>query len=51
MLCGIERWVGEHSMGASHPHYVNRLEEQLNKIAFYSNAVENPLQHGTIILP
>lgn len=32
------------SIGHSHPHYVNRLEQQLNKIAFYSNAVENPLQ-------
>jgi acetylornithine aminotransferase len=32
------------SVGHSHPHYVNRLQEQLNKIAFYSNAVENPLQ-------
>ncbi len=32
------------SIGHSHPHYINRLEEQLNKIAFYSNAVENPLQ-------
>jgi acetylornithine/N-succinyldiaminopimelate aminotransferase len=32
------------SVGHSHPHYVKRLEEQLHKIAFYSNAVENPLQ-------
>ena len=32
------------SVGHSHPHYINRLQEQLNKIAFYSNAVENPLQ-------
>lgn len=32
------------SVGHSHPHYVNRLQEQLQKIAFYSNAVENPLQ-------
>ena len=32
------------SVGHSHPHYVNRMQEQLNKIAFYSNAVENPLQ-------
>jgi acetylornithine aminotransferase len=32
------------SIGHSHPHYVNRLQEQLQKIAFYSNAVENPLQ-------
>lgn len=32
------------SVGHSHPHYVNRMQEQLQKIAFYSNAVENPLQ-------
>ena len=32
------------SIGHSHPYYINRLEDQLNKIAFYSNAVENPLQ-------
>ena len=32
------------SVGHSHPHYVNRLQEQLHNIAFYSNAVENPLQ-------
>ncbi len=32
------------SIGHSHPHYITRLEEQLNKIAFYSNSVINPLQ-------
>jgi len=32
------------SVGHSHPHYINRLQEQLQDIAFYSNAVENPLQ-------
>ena len=32
------------SIGHSHPHYVNRLQEQFQKIAFYSNSVENPLQ-------
>ncbi len=32
------------SIGHSHPHYVARLTEQLNKIGFYSNAVQNPLQ-------
>ncbi len=32
------------SIGHSHPHYVNRLNEQLNKISFYSNSVQNPLQ-------
>lgn len=32
------------SIGHTHPHYVKRVTEQLNKIAFYSNAVENSLQ-------
>lgn len=32
------------SIGHSHPHYVKRLSEQLNKIAFYSNSVQNDLQ-------
>lgn len=32
------------SIGHSHPHYVKRLKDQLNKIGFYSNAVQNPLQ-------
>lgn len=32
------------SIGHSHPHYVKRISEQLNKIGFYSNAVKNPLQ-------
>lgn len=32
------------SVGHSHPHYVNMLKSQLDKIAFYSNAVQNPLQ-------
>ncbi|HYC85028.1 MAG TPA: aminotransferase class III-fold pyridoxal phosphate-dependent enzyme [Chryseosolibacter sp.] len=32
------------SIGHSHPHYVNRLTEQLNRIAFYSNSVQNKLQ-------
>lgn len=33
------------SIGHSHPHYVNRLKEQLEKIGFYSNSIQNPLQH------
>ncbi len=33
------------SVGHSHPHYINRLSEQLNKIGFYSNSVKNPLQN------
>lgn len=32
------------SIGHSHPHYVKRLKDQLDKIGFYSNAVKNPLQ-------
>lgn len=32
------------SIGHTHPHYVKRLQEQLNKIGFYSNSVKIPLQ-------
>lgn len=32
------------SIGHSHPHYVKALTSQLNKIGFYSNSVQNPLQ-------
>src|SRR6478752_3141735 len=32
------------SIGHSHPHYVKSLSDQLGKIAFYSNSVQNPLQ-------
>ncbi|MEL7424417.1 MAG: aminotransferase class III-fold pyridoxal phosphate-dependent enzyme [Bacteroidota bacterium] len=32
------------SIGHSHPHYVQRLQEQIAKLAFYSNSVQNPLQ-------
>lgn len=32
------------SIGHSHPHYVRRVTEQINKIGFYSNAIQNPLQ-------
>lgn len=32
------------SIGHSHPHWVNRIEEQLKKIAFYSNSIKIPLQ-------
>lgn len=32
------------SIGHSHPHYVQKLTDQLNKVAFYSNSIENPLQ-------
>lgn len=32
------------SIGHTHPHWVRRIEEQLNKIAFYSNSVRIPIQ-------
>lgn len=32
------------SIGHSHPHYIKRISEQLNKLCFYSNSVVNPLQ-------
>ncbi len=32
------------SIGHSHPHYVETLQRQLHKLAFYSNAVPNALQ-------
>ncbi|HWJ29748.1 MAG TPA: aminotransferase class III-fold pyridoxal phosphate-dependent enzyme [Flavisolibacter sp.] len=32
------------SIGHTHPHWVRRIEEQLNKIAFYSNSVIIPIQ-------
>jgi acetylornithine/N-succinyldiaminopimelate aminotransferase len=33
------------SIGHTDPHWVMRLEEQLHKIAFYSNSVKIPIQH------
>lgn len=32
------------SIGHTHPHYVKRITEQLNKIGFYSNSIRMPLQ-------
>ncbi len=32
------------SIGHTHPHWVKRIEEQLGKIAFYSNSIKIPLQ-------
>lgn len=32
------------SIGHTHEHYVKRISEQLNRIGFYSNSVEIPLQ-------
>lgn len=34
------------SVGHSHPEYVKTLSEQLNKIGFYSNSIQNPLQEA-----
>jgi acetylornithine aminotransferase len=32
------------SIGHSHPHYIQRMTEQLENIGFYSNSVKNPMQ-------
>ncbi len=32
------------SIGHSHPHYTKSLIDQINKISFYSNSVQNPIQ-------
>jgi acetylornithine/N-succinyldiaminopimelate aminotransferase len=32
------------SIGHSHPHYVTLLSAQVEKIGFYSNSIQNPLQ-------
>ncbi|TRX72259.1 aspartate aminotransferase family protein [Carboxylicivirga sp. M1479] len=36
------------SVGHSHPHYVDRISSQLNKIGFYSNSVQNPMQQELV---
>jgi acetylornithine aminotransferase len=33
------------SIGHSHPHYIKKITNQLSDIGFYSNSVQNPLQH------
>lgn len=33
------------SIGHSHPHYVEKINNQLSDIGFYSNSIQNPLQH------
>lgn len=33
------------SIGHTHPHYVNRIEDQLHKIGFYSNSIINKMQN------
>ena len=42
----LEMYVGHAviSIGHTHPHWVRRIEEQLHKIAFYSNSVRIPIQ-------
>lgn len=32
------------SIGHSHPHYIKRIKDQLDKLAFYSNSIEIPIQ-------
>src|ERR1700748_435060 len=32
------------SIGHTHPHYVERITDQLNKVGFYSNSIHIPLQ-------
>jgi acetylornithine aminotransferase len=32
------------SIGHSHPHYIQRITEQIQRIGFYSNSVQNPMQ-------
>ena len=32
------------SIGHTHPHYIERITDQLNKVGFYSNSVKIPLQ-------
>ncbi len=32
------------SIGHSHPHYVQAIQDQVSKLGFYSNSVKNPLQ-------
>lgn len=32
------------SIGHTHPHYVNRIKDQLDKMGFYSNSIQIPIQ-------
>jgi acetylornithine/N-succinyldiaminopimelate aminotransferase len=34
------------SAGHSHPHYVKAITDQVGKIGFYSNSIQNPLQEA-----
>jgi acetylornithine/N-succinyldiaminopimelate aminotransferase len=33
------------SIGHSHPYYIEKISAQLQMIGFYSNSIQNPLQH------
>lgn len=33
------------SIGHSHPHFIQKMEQQMNRLLFYSNSVQNSLQH------
>ena len=32
------------SIGHSHPKYVKNISEQVSKLGFYSNSIQNPIQ-------
>lgn len=34
------------SIGHNHPHWVDALQQQLSRISFYSNSIQNPLQEA-----
>lgn len=34
------------SIGHSHPHYVKRINDQVNKLGFYSNSIQIPIQQS-----
>lgn len=36
------------SIGHSHPHYVNQIKDQAEKLVFYSNSVKNSLQQTLV---
>ena len=33
------------SIGHSHPKYVKNISDQISKLGFYSNSIQNPLQY------
>src|SRR5687768_11242079 len=37
------------SIGHTHPHYVERIMDQIRQIGFYSNSINNPLQEELAI--